>query len=239
MMRGRLVLLVGCVVGAVWWCGSVLHANPLKDPKRVVSGQTVDLDPLFQWWAHRQGERPLYAWAHLTGHIVSTNSWGWTVDAQLDRPPAEAKSSAKATVSAGGRIKVALRHPPTAELDDFSLLAATYAAWSNQAQALSNQVQAAGARLRAIGPNYQRSAAVAVETRQLHLNENQAKAQLANLRPLLADAHARLATFPEPNQYVVDCFALDTKERFNGLPAYDYGRSLSPYRPATAAPAKK
>ena len=28
----------------------LLQANPIKDPKRVVNAQTVDLKPLFAWW---------------------------------------------------------------------------------------------------------------------------------------------------------------------------------------------
>ncbi len=219
------------------WCGSVLHANPLKDPKRVISGQTVNLTPLFQWWTNRHGDRPLSAWAHITGPIVATNSWGWTVDAQVDSLPARSKTSAAPNPSSGGPLKLVLRHPPMAELADFSTLAAQYQALSDESQALSNQVQAIAARLRAIGPNYRRSPVVAVETRELHQSESQANGRLANLRPLMVDTHARLASFPDSTRYLVDCFALDTKEQFNGLPAYDYGRSLTPYRPAT--PLKK
>jgi hypothetical protein len=186
-------------------------------------GQTVDLQPLFRWWTNRHGDRPLYAWAHITGAVVATNSWGWTIEGYLDAPPARTHGSARERASAVGKLKLALRHPPLSDLEDFSQLAAELKALNDQSQALSNVVKTAANRLRDIGRNTQHSRALAVQIQQLHITHDQAKAQLANLRPLLADCHAKLAAFPDPKKYVLDCLALDMEQEVNGLPIFDYG----------------
>ena len=223
MTRVRFALMVCCLCVAALLAAATVRANPLKNPKRAIGGQTVDLDPLFRWWTNRHGARPLWAWTHITGTVVATNSWGWTVEARLDPPPALTHGSARERASAGGRIKLALRHPPVSDLADFSQLSAESQALIDQSQALSNTVKTAANQLREIGPGNHRSRFVAAQVHQLHLVENQAKAQLANLRPLLADCRAKLAAFQDSKKYILDCLALDMGEDVNGLPLYDYG----------------
>ena len=231
MMRARFALTFCCLSGLAWLAICAVQANPLKDPKRLIAGQTVDLEPLFRWWTNRHGDRPLYAWAHLTGAVVATNGWGWTVEGRLDPPATRGRAAAKARASANGQVKLALRHPPVSELEQFSEVAAQSKALHDQSQVLSNALSAAAMRLRELGPNSQHSRPLAVQIRQLRLVENQAKAQLASLRPQLADCRAKLAAFPDATKYVVDCLALDMGEEVNGLPIYDYGLPLTSYRP--------
>jgi hypothetical protein len=226
MMRARVALTFFCLCGAVWFCGSALHANPLKDPKRLISGQEVDLDPLFRWWTNHQGSRPLYAWAHVTGTIVATNSWGWTIEAHLDPAPAHGKGAK--TASAGARLKIALKHPPTYELQSYAQLADECRALADQSLALSNEIQTASSRLRAIGSNPQRSRLLAAQARQLRQIEGQDKALLRNIRPVLADCRSRLAAFSDPSKYTVDCLALEMRDVMYGLPLYDYGVPVRP-----------
>jgi hypothetical protein len=211
-----------CLSGVALLAGATVHANPLKNPKRVIEGRPVDLNPLFRWWTNRHGDRPLWAWAHITGTVVATNSWGWTVEARLDPPP-RGHGPAQESASAGGQVKLALRHPPVSELETFSQLTAELQALNDQSQALSNAVKTAANQLRDIGPNTRRSRLVAAEVRQLRLVESQGKAQLANLRPVLADCRAKLAAFQDSKKYIVDCLALDMGQEFKGLPLYDYG----------------
>jgi hypothetical protein len=223
-MRARFALMIGCLCGLAWLAGPTLRANPLKDPRRVISGRSVNLEPLFRWWTNRQGDRPLWAWVHITGTVVATNSWGWTVEGRLEAPPTRAKGTARESASSGGRVKLALLHAPVADLEDFAQLAAESKALHDQSQALSNQLSSAANTLRNIGPNPHRSLALAAQVRQLHLFENQARAQLMALRPLMADCRAKLAAYPDPTKYIVDCFALDLGREANGMPIYDYGR---------------
>jgi len=39
----------------------------------------------------------------------------------------------------------------------------------------------------------------------------------------LQEVNRKLAAFPDHDKYAVDCFALDLRQKFNGLPLYDYG----------------
>ncbi|HXP63693.1 MAG TPA: hypothetical protein VN829_24520 [Dongiaceae bacterium] len=229
MMRARFAMMLGCLCGVAWLAGSTLHANPpLKDPRRVITGRTVNLEPLFRWWTNRLGERPLWAWAHVTGAVVATNDWGWTVEARVDPPP-RARSSAQEGASAGGHVKVVLRHPPVSDLAEFSDLTAQAKALTDQTVALSNQVRAASNRLREIGSNGRRARVFAVQASRLRLVEEQDKAQLANLHLQLADCRAKLAGFPNSTKYVLDCLALDMGQEVNGLPLYDYGVPVMSY----------
>ncbi len=230
MMRARFALMICCLCGVAWLAGWTLRANPLKYPKRVITGQTVNLEPLFRWWTNRHGDRPLSAWAHITGAVVATNGWGWTIEGRLDHPPARGHGSAQERASAGGQVKLALQHPPVSELAEFSELTAQSKALNDQSRALSNEVSAAARRLREIGTNNQRSRLLAPQVRQLRLVESQGRAQLANLRPLLADCRAKLAAFPDSTKYILDCLALDMGQEVNGLPLYDYGVPLTGYR---------
>lgn len=222
-MRARFALMVCCLSAVSWLAGSTVHANPLKNPKRVIMGKTVDLQPLFRWWTNRHGDRPLFAWAHIIGAVVATNTWGWTIEGRLDQAPARAHGPAQEGASAGGRVKLALRHPPVSELEGFSQLTAQIKALNDQSQALSNEVRTAANQLRGIGHNARHSRLLAAQAHQLQLLENQDKAQLANLRPILADCRAQLAAFPDPKKYMLDCLALDMGQEVNGLPVYDYG----------------
>jgi hypothetical protein len=223
MTRARFGLMICCHCGAAWLACSSLQANPLKDPKRVITGQTVNLEPLFQWWTNRHGDRPLYAWVHITGKIVATNAWGWTVQGRLEPPPTRAHRSAKDRESEGGQVKLVLEHPPVSELEEFWQLIAQCKALSDQGGVLSNQVKAATQRLREIDGNNRRSRLLAAEARQLRFFQEQVKGQLADLRALLAECHARLATFPDKTTYIVDCLALDMWRDVKGLPLFDYG----------------
>jgi hypothetical protein len=219
MTRARFALFFCCLCGMAWLAGSTLHANPLKEPRRLIAGQTVDLDPLFRWWTNRHGDRPLRAWIHITGSVVATNGWGWTVEGTLNPAPPRSKASPRGGAPEGGRVKLALEHAPVSELESFSQLADELKALNDQSQVLSNQVKAAAQTLGAMGSAGHHSRVAA----ELRLVERQAKAQLSALRPLVADCRAKLAAFPDSKRYIVDCFALDMGQELNGLPVYDYG----------------
>jgi len=95
-----------------------------RNPVRVFKGQaTVDLTPLFQWWARQpqvvtnrsatanadtnasaESDRPLSAWARVTGTKIATIGDSWVLDAVIYTSP---------TVHTNARI--ILNHPPAVE----------------------------------------------------------------------------------------------------------------------------
>src|SRR5437588_8650738 len=88
-MRAGLAIKILIFALLVLSLGSSL-AGPLQNPKRVVNGQTVDLNPLFQWWSKHNGYRPLAAWVHITGSIAGTNGVGWIVAGKIEKSPVHA-----------------------------------------------------------------------------------------------------------------------------------------------------
>jgi hypothetical protein len=205
---------------------SRLSADPLKDPRRIVNERAVDLGPLFKWWAKHDGERPLKAWVRVTGTVTNSLGWGWTVEGHAERSSLDEETPAPA-----GEIRFVLRNPPADELAEFNRLitlrkqleaehtrlsaAATNAA--NQARKLSEQ-DAANRK------NHLPSRNLGFEATQWRHTENGYKQQLGPVEKELAEVHKQLALFPDQNRFVVDCFALETTQKLNGLPVYDRGR---------------
>src|SRR2546430_618668 len=156
-----------------------LHATPLKDPKRVINGRTVDLAPLFHWWSKRVDDRPLAAWAHVSGEVVGTNGFGWTVSAHLDekeKPAAADKSRSD---------KIVLRNPPWHDRAVFEQLLAKKKALEQQKSALASQAGQAHAQLQDLSQD--RKAA-----RQHHASTKGMNGQSAKLKEEEKNAKAQM-----------------------------------------------
>jgi len=204
-------------------------ASPLKDPKRVLRGGTVDLTPLFHWWTNHAGARPLTAWVHVTGSIVGTNVQGWVVEAQVehtDRP----RTAEGGKDTGGGPNKIILHYPPLQDRAEFERLSAqlkqlnqerdqvaSAEGRAKQDQQVNNRVQAAYRR------EGVRDRSLAAQNRQDKQIMDQAKAELKPLDQQIQALKTQLAAYPNPDHYVVDCFALDGGQTYQGLLLYDYG----------------
>jgi hypothetical protein len=203
----------------VWMVAGSLHAGPLKYPKRFVDGYTVDLTPLFRWWTNQTGVRPLRAWVHVTGPVLATNSLGWVIAAHPDHPSAGASGASANEAPPDGQWRIVLKHPPLAEAAQFASL-----------QAQLRDLTAAHDRL---------DAAIKAAARP-HLTGRQARLQAAELKDPKAELQAlnlqirevrlKLAAFPDPDKYKVDCLALDTGQEHGVLPVYDRGKALGESR---------
>ena len=198
--------------------------SPLKDPKRVINGRTVDLTPLFHWWAKRGDDRPLAAWAHVSGEVVGTNGFGWTVSAHLD----EKEKAAAADKS--GSDKIILRNPPWHDRAAFDQLVAKKKSLEQQKSAFASQADQAHAQLQDLSQDRKAARQRHVSARSLNgqsaklkEEEKNAKAQMKPLDTQLAELDKQLKQFGSADHYVVDCFALRTGEKINGLPVYDHG----------------
>jgi len=205
-----------------------VEANPLKDPKRAVNGQTVDLTDLFRWWSKHDGERPLRAWVHVTGSVIETAAWGWTLNAHVEKAAAKG-----APAPSDHEIKVMLKKPPMRELAEFENLRVQLKALNDQQARLSAQAAKAASQARELsGQEYtgQRSRlarhALGQESRASKQQATDAKEQLKPIDQAIQDINTKLAAFPDHDKYIADCIALDTGQKVNGLPVYEHGVSL-------------
>jgi outer membrane murein-binding lipoprotein Lpp len=189
-----------------------LGANPLKEPKRVVSGRTADLAPLFHWWTNHAGARPLVAWVHVTGSIVGTNVSGWILEAQVETT----ERTVARTPALGTGSKIILRNPPLQDRAEFDSLLAQLKLLNAQHDGLANVEDRAKKDARAAGRAKYRA-------RQDKQVESEAKAELRPLDRQIQDVKTKLATYPNAEHYSVDCFALDTGQAFGGMAVFDHG----------------
>jgi hypothetical protein len=137
-MNTRLFLRAGCLVALAALAEPGLQANPLKDPKRVVSERSVDLSPLFRWWNKREETRPLTAWVHLQGEIVGTNAWGWIVEAQVEETGQPGKNPAPKGAN-GHPPRILLKTPPLTDRAEFEQLNAQLKALEAEHTELANE----------------------------------------------------------------------------------------------------
>ncbi len=208
--------------------GAWLQANPLQEPKRLINEQTVDLSPLFHWWTHRDGSRPLTAWLHLSGRVVATNSLGWTLDAQVEPGTHPGRTSQSA--AAGRELKIVLEHPPLQQLADFERLAAQRETLKTERAGLAAQASAAEGHVHDLSTqqktnrrNAVRASGLAQQVNYWKQVDKEAKDKLKTVDKQLQELHTKLAAFPDADHYQVDCLALELGQKFNGMPVYDYG----------------
>ncbi len=219
-MRIRVSLLAAGLVGLGFLPTPALQAGPLKDPKRVIDQRMVDLTPLFHYWTNHAGARPLSAWVHLTGSIVARNAFGWTVQAKVEGASVGSKKAA------GEEGRILLKNPPAHDLARFEQLTAQLKTLDHEHQELAGEAATADSRSRqiqALNRNRVRSRALSVEATQMRQTEAQAKIQLKAVDQQRKDCQTKLAAYGGSTNYVVDCFALDSKQEYSGQHVYDYG----------------
>jgi hypothetical protein len=214
------------IAGMVLTVAAAASASPLKAPKRVVNQQTVDLTPLFHWWTNQSGARPLTAWVHVTGNVVGTNSYGWVLEGKVEASVRPGQEEGAASANGSGPKRILLRHPPLQDRAAFEQLAAQYKAWNGQrAQAASAESQAHTFLHGSNGVHQVRFKRHAWQRQELAATEKDAAASKKALDKQLQDLKAKLAAWPSPDIYQLDCFALDTRTEQNRLPVYEHGMS--------------
>jgi hypothetical protein len=203
-----------------------LRASPLKNPKRLVNGQTVDLTPLFRWWTKQDGKRPLKAWAHLTGPVVGTNAWGWVIEAHIDTALPDAADDTDFPKDQ----KIILKHPPAAELAEFEKLSADlkdleaqHAKLSAGAAKATKQGQDAASQEAAANISARKAARLQQQARQSGETAREDDDQLKTIDQQLKEVKDKLATFPSATKYSLDMFALDLRQQLGGMPVFEAG----------------
>jgi hypothetical protein len=215
-----------------------------RNPVRVFPGQaTVDLTPLFQWWARqplvvtngatRHGDitnspeeaRPLTGWFRVTGRKVGATFSGWVVDATIYTSP---------TVHSNSRVL--LKNPPAVEEAQFDALKAQGDEAEREIadrQRVYKTDTNAEARAQAEVEAYRRSRSkiasdgVIAYTR-LAIEKHDAAAaalnQIDQLEAARRQITAQMRMFPSMGGfYQVDWFAVRRGQTKQGLPIYDLG----------------
>ena len=200
----------------------------------MIDGQAVDLSPLFHWWTNHQGARPLTAWVHVSGSIVGTNAWGWTLEARVE--PSSIAGTGKASGPNSGQPRLILKNPPLQDRAQFESLADQLNQLEEQHRQLSEQLTNAtnqsheiAAQQKSNRQNRVRSRALAQEAQQVKQMSNQDQSDLKALDKQLQEVRARLAVYSNAKTstvYTVDCLALETGLEYNGVPVYDHGSIL-------------
>jgi hypothetical protein len=215
-------LLAGAAVGT--------SANPAKAPKRVVNNFQVDLTSLFTWWTNHQGQRPLSAWIRVTGSIVGTNSGAWVIEGKVEH--AGTSRSEKSTDATAEPPRILLRNPPLEDRAEFERLSSRFVELNKKRAGLVVEQDQDKARREAVNDqqrasrrNRARARVLAAEDKQLKQTQTQAQNDQKPIDEELKDLKARLAAYPKPDLYVVDCFALDLQYDSSAIPVYDHGRT--------------
>ena len=208
-------------------------AAPVEYPRRWVDSYTVDLGPLFKWWAKREGPRPLSSWVRVTGSIVGTNNAGWIIEAELDGSQAESRAAKKPAGPSRGSQKIILMSPPVDELVEFEKLNARLEALNRQRMELAaeendvkNREQAVAEQQRSSRRNGSRARVLALEEKQLRQAQDRAKEGQKPLDQQIQELKTQLAAYAHSDHYLVDCFALDRHWEYEKLPIYDHGRII-------------
>jgi hypothetical protein len=195
----------------------------------MVSGQAVDLTKLFQWWTNHYGPRPLTAWVHVSGPVVGTNAWGWVLDAEVEA----AAGHGAGRNATGGKLKILLKNPPVRERAEFDKLVARLrelesdrATFSQQEANAKKQASHIASQQKSYHRKPSRSAILGQEAAQNDEAINQDQKHIKELDKQLQELRGKLAAYPNPNSYLVDCLALDIGQDHNGMPLFDHGLVL-------------
>jgi len=202
-------------------------ATPLKSPKRMVQGQTVDLKPLFTWWSSHAGDRPLASWVHITGKVIGTNGFGWVVDAHVEDSVKGSDETDKNKTPADG--KIVLKNPPVSEMTEFVQSHARLRALTEKVKERSKQVETAAEKVKQLNAQdetlrkrHARSRPLEQDLKYWRATEKTEKAQLQTENKQLDELKKK---YPGPVDaaYQLDCFALETGQKNGAMAVYDHG----------------
>jgi len=193
-------LVTACLLGA-----ETLQASPCHDPKRVVGGYTVDLQPLINWWSAQKGTRPLSGWKHVRGIIVRETASGWVMDGKAE--------------GQGQHCTFLLKNPPQDRLRRFQEL---------QRQLAENERGSEAAReylSRPVVTDWYGTYVAQWQAPPISLKEyREASSLLGEFGRNINAIQAELASMQDAQgNFKLDAFALRVNETFEGVPVFDHG----------------
>lgn len=194
------LIVLGC-----WLLVSTARANPCVDPKRLVNAHIVNLQPLIQWWPEPKGIRPLSDWKHVHGKITRDTDSGWVVLAKTKKDV---------------KLQVLVRNPPRDRLRRF--------------QELKNQLSECERAQRDALAFVRRP--VCVDLNSLYTvawpappitaaEYHEGKLRLGKLTKASDALRAEIGSMQDgKGDFIVDAFALNLHQTFEGLPVFDHGQ---------------
>lgn len=211
-------------------------------PVRMFAKGTVNLSPLFHWWAHQplettntiensdtntppESDRPMTAWCRIEGTPREVAGASWLVEARVYTSP-----------TAFTNTWVLLNHPPLEEKQGYDLLLAQIAQVeeqiANEKDAYSTSTNSEALAYRAAeryrrsntkvaGDGYRAYSAVAAADRNSASNQ---RSQLTELEAARKQFEVQLKATPHDNgSFLVDWFAMNVGTNKQGIPIYDLG----------------
>lgn len=206
------------VLGLGWFLAvSSLNANPCVNPKRTISGYSVDLRPLMEWWAEPKGPRPLSGWKHAHGRIVREVPLGWVVEGKVEGAPTP--------------LIFLVKNPPRERLQKYRQLQNQLAQYTRAAESTQQYLQ------RPVCTDWYSYYLTQWPSPPISLADyRQASSTMTDLYNKLQAVRDELATMQDADgQFQLDAFALRLNEIYDGLPVYDHG-STAPFIQTAQAP---
>lgn len=187
-----------------------VRASPCVDPKRMVSGHTVNLSPLIEWWSEPKSVRPLPAWKHVRGSIAQETAFGWMINGK-----AEGQST----------DRFLLKNPPRERLRRFRELQPRLAEYEkNRAATMETLGRPVYSWWDSFWGKPPLPQSISPEEYRL------ASAHLAELDRNIRATRDELAPMQdEHGNFKLDAFALHVNESYQGLPVFDHGL-VQPFR---------
>ena len=219
------IIVIGSLIAFTTLC-----ANPARNPKRAIGGQSADLTPLVHWWQHPTGQRPLSGWAHVTGRIVGTNAYGWTVEGRVE----EAGKPGEKIKKAGSSSKFILKTPPVQEYAEFNQLEANLTQWKDQRDKLNREIKSdaqrekklSGQSSRSNRHGHRRAKKANEQLKETKTDERDTRDRLDAVEKQIKQAEKRRNEICDGDRYTVDCFALKLEAKFRDAQIYDHGTVL-------------
>ncbi len=186
-----------------------LASGPTVYEKRIISYHTVDLLPLFVWWDHKQGARPLTRWKHLQGIMDRETPYGWLCRGSIEGQP--------------GLQYFLIKNPPKKDLQHYRKLEnelpqleeekASKLEFASQPTHKAYSLYTSSDQDPAIQLPVENHDAIVEAKDQVH----ELDARIQGVRQEMGEMLSKRGYFK------IDSFALQLNETYQGSPVFDFG----------------
>lgn len=208
-----------------WWEGAADRTNEMIDLTEMNSNK---LDEVAALWTHLP-IRPLPQWNRIKAKRISVAGAYWVLEAEIEPAPMMVRHE-----------RIYLANPPATEIQNFNWAKSRIAALekarhsgASQAEAIqADKADAQAEYLQIVGLHtaYPDDSNLNRKVKDLKAQKKSADQKLANLSAAresydqqIEALHSFLGTFPNPDHYELDHFAIRTGKTVNGCAVYELG----------------